>query len=62
MAQLLDEEEPAPAAVDGEDGIAARKPEGEEMFDEAATDDAGLDIDDAAEIDNAAEPPEIDVL
>ena len=32
------------------------------MFDEAESDAAGLDIDDADVVDGALEPPEIDVL
>jgi len=60
MAQLLDDEEPAARREEGEEGAAAAT--GEKMFDEAETDDAGLDIDDADNADGAQEPPEIDAL
>jgi hypothetical protein len=61
MAQLLDDEEPAPPPGDemAMDGKAASP--AEEMFDETEG-DVGLDIDDEAEPDAAAEPPEIDIL
>ncbi len=61
MAQLLDEEDPAPAANADDDRRAPRKPTGDgEMFDAAETDDASLDIEEP-EVDSAAEPPDIDI-
>ena len=60
MAQLLDDEEPA---VNREEDIRTRNPAPtpNAMFDEAESDDAGLDIDDADPTDGAQEPPEIDI-
>jgi hypothetical protein len=61
MAQLLDDEEPA--ASREEDIRPVNKPRTEnEMFDDAESDAAGLDIDDADATDAVQEPPEIDVL
>jgi len=61
MAQLLDDEEPA--ASREEDARTRNTPPAEnEMFDDAESDAAGLDIDDADTTDGAQEPPEIDVL
>ena len=61
MAQLLDDEDPA-AGRDEDAPSGAAKPAETAMFDEAESDAAGLDIDDADVVDGALEPPEIDVL
>jgi len=62
MAQLLDDEEPAPAP--GDEMAMDKKPASptEEMFDATDGEAAGLDIDEEAETDGTAEPPEIDVV
>ena len=61
MAQLLDDEEPAASREEDVRPVAAA-PAQNEMFDEAESDGAGLDIDDADAVDDAQEPPEIDVV
>ena len=61
MAQLLDYEEPV--ATRDEDGDSANVAAKEnEMFDDAESDAAGLDIDDVDQADGGSEPPEIDAL
>ena len=60
MAQLLDDEDPA-AGRDEDVPSTAAKPAETAMFDEAESDAAGLDIDDADVVDAALEPPEIDI-
>ncbi len=62
MAQLLDDEEPAPTPDD--EMAMDKKPDSptEEMFDETAGEAVGLDIDEEADPDGTAEPPEIDVV
>ena len=62
MAQLLDDEEPAPAP--GDEMAMDKKPASptEEMFDTTDGEAAGMDIDVEADTDGTAEPPEIDVL
>ena len=60
MAQLLDDEEPAPSP---DDEIAKKsKSPTEEMFDDTEADDGGLDIDDDAGPGEGVDPPEIDEL
>ncbi len=61
MAQLLDYEEPV-ATRDEEIHSGAAATKENEMFDEAESDAAGLDIDDVDQADGGQEPPEIDVL
>jgi hypothetical protein len=62
MAQLLDDEEPAPAP--GDEMAMDKKPSSptEEMFDDTEGEAVGLDIDEEADPDGTAEPPEIDVV
>ena len=61
MAQLLDDEEPAPSP---DDELVEKKAPGEEMFDDTEGDDGGLDIDidDDPTPDEGVDPPEIDEL
>ena len=61
MAQLLDDEEPAASREEHVRPTNA-PPTENEMFDDAESDRAGLDIDDAETTDAVQEPPEIDVL
>jgi hypothetical protein len=62
MAQLLDDEEPAPAPGDEMEMDDKPVSPGEKMFDDTEGESGGLDIDVEAETDGTAEPPEIDVL
>jgi len=65
MAQLLDDEEPAPAEDDLEIEGGKKKAESDEMFDDTeVVDDGGLDIDidDDGVTSEGADPPEIDEL
>ena len=58
MAQLLDDEEPAPSP---DEELVKKKAPGEEMFDDTEGDDGGLDIDDDDPTpDEGVDPPEID--
>ncbi|MEE8165962.1 MAG: FYDLN acid domain-containing protein [Myxococcota bacterium] len=61
MAQLLDEEEPAADAADDLEQRKSRAPQADAMFDDAATADSGLDLEEP-EPDAAAAPPEVDEL
>ena len=59
MAQLLDDEEPT---VSPEDEVRAKNAvqTEKEMFDDAESDSADQDLDEAEDSDAASEPPEID--
>ncbi len=61
MAQLLDEEEPAAHAADDLETRKSRAEQADAMFDDAATADSGLDLEEP-EPDAAAAPPEVDEL